>query len=152
MKNELSKETFTFLGIVQDVLHIFVTEVVILVRRLLLNKRSDNYWFCPSCTKPALHAVFVEKDIEERCQLFFETVEKRIKKIEEGNTSIFSSLETVMKNTEDRNITIRSELDKLEDRKIPVKNKFLFNNPQQINQMKTRRLIQSRPIITLKNL
>ena len=35
----------------------------------LLNERSDNYGFCPSCTKPALHAVFVEKDIEERCQV-----------------------------------------------------------------------------------
>ena len=46
--------------------------------------------------KPALHAVFVEKDIEERCQIFFETVEKRIKKIEEDNTSISSSLEIVM--------------------------------------------------------
>ena len=46
--------------------------------------------------KPALHAVFVEKDIEERCQIFFETVEKWIKKIEEDNTSISSSLETVM--------------------------------------------------------
>ena len=52
----------------------------------------------------------------QKFQKFFETVEKRIKKIEEDNTSIFSSLETVMKNTEDRNITIRSELDKLEDR------------------------------------
>ena len=47
----------------------------------LLTERSDNYWFCPSCTKPALHAVFVEKDIEESCQIFFETVEKRIKKL-----------------------------------------------------------------------
>ena len=52
----------------------------------------------------------------QKFQKFFETVEKRIKKIEEDNTSTFSSLETVMKNTEDRNITIRSELDKLEDR------------------------------------
>ena len=77
----------------------------------LLNERSDNYWFCPSCTKPALHVVFVEKDIEEKWSYW-----KKSKKIEEDNTSIFSSLETVMKNTEDRNITIRSELDKLEDR------------------------------------
>ena len=35
MKTVLSKETFKFLGIVQDVLHIFVTNVVILVRGLL---------------------------------------------------------------------------------------------------------------------
>ena len=35
MKTVLSKETFKCLGIVQDVPHIFVTNVVILVRRLL---------------------------------------------------------------------------------------------------------------------
>ena len=56
-----------------------------------------------------------------------------------------------MKNAEDTNITIGNELDKLED-KIPVKNKFLFNSSQQINQMKVRSLIQSWPIITLNNL
>ena len=46
----------------------------------LLNKRSDNYWFYPSCTKRALHADF-EKGIEERCQIVFETVGKRVNKI-----------------------------------------------------------------------
>ena len=35
MKILLSKKTFKFLGIVQDVPHIFVTNIVILVRRLL---------------------------------------------------------------------------------------------------------------------
>ena len=35
MKIVLSKETFTFLGNVQDVPHIFVTNVVIFVTRLL---------------------------------------------------------------------------------------------------------------------
>ena len=35
MKTVPSQETFSFLGIVQDVPHIFVTNVVILVRRLL---------------------------------------------------------------------------------------------------------------------
>ena len=35
MKTVLSKETFKFLGTVQDVLHIFVNNIVILVRRLL---------------------------------------------------------------------------------------------------------------------
>ena len=34
MKSVLSKETFKFLGIVQDVPHVFVTNVVILMRRL----------------------------------------------------------------------------------------------------------------------
>ena len=99
--------------------------------------------------KTALHAVFIEKDIEEKCLIFFETVEKRIG---EDNTSVFSFSEPVMKNTEDRNITIRNELDKLEDRIAFCEKKNLINNPQQINQMKTRRLIQNRPLRTLKNL
>ena len=108
----------------------------------LLNKQSDNYWFCPSCTKPALHAVFVEKDIEERCQIFFETVEKRIKKIEEDNTSIFSSLETIMKNTEDRNITIRSKLDKLEDR-IDSCEKQIFIQQSSTNKSDENQMLDS---------
>ena len=47
----------------------------------LIDEQSDNYWFCPSCTKRTLHVVFVEKDIVERCIVFFETVKKRIKKM-----------------------------------------------------------------------
>ena len=113
----------------------------------LLNERSDNYWFCPRCTKPALHAVFVEKDIEERCQIFFETVEKRIKKTEEDNTSIFSSLETRMKNIEDRNITIRNELsDKLEDR-IDSCEKQIFIQQSSTNQSDENQMFDSESAI-----
>ena len=25
----------------------------------LLNKRTNNYWFCPTCAKPALNAVWI---------------------------------------------------------------------------------------------
>ena len=71
----------------------------------LLNERSDNYWFCPSCTKPALHVVFVEKGIEEKWNYW-----KKNKKIEEDNTSIFSSLETVMKNTEEETFLSETNL------------------------------------------
>ena len=48
----------------------------------LLNDRNDNYWFCPDCTKPALTAIFIDKDIEEKCQNFFKTLESRIIKLE----------------------------------------------------------------------
>ena len=44
----------------------------------LLNSRADNYWFCPDCAKPALNAVFVEKDIEERCSNFLEAMESKL--------------------------------------------------------------------------
>ena len=37
----------------------------------LLNNRNDNYWFCPDCAKPALSAIFMDKDIEGKCQSYF---------------------------------------------------------------------------------
>ena len=47
----------------------------------LLEEQSDNYWLCPNCTKPALNAVFVEKDIKIKCQIYLEPFERRIKKL-----------------------------------------------------------------------
>ena len=46
----------------------------------LFNNRTDNYWFCPNCAKPALNAVFVEKDKEERCVIFVESISKKVRK------------------------------------------------------------------------
>ena len=57
-----------------------------------------------------------------------------------------------MKNTEDRKINIRNELDKLKEMIVSCEDEFLINSPQQMNQVKTRRLIQSWSIRTLKNL
>ena len=39
-------------------------------------------WFCPDCAKLALTAIFIDKDIEEKCQNFFKTLESRIIKLE----------------------------------------------------------------------
>ena len=33
----------------------------------ILNGRNENYWFCPDCAKLALNAIFMDKDIEEKC-------------------------------------------------------------------------------------
>ena len=153
MKTLQSKETFTFLGIVQDVPHIFVTSVVILVRRL--SNFLTNDLIITGFVRVAqnsLYTLSLLKDIEDRCQIFSEAIKERIKKIEENNTFIFSSLETIMKNTEDRKINIRNELDKLKEAIVSCENEFLINSPQQMNQVKTRRLIQSWSIRTLKNL
>ena len=32
----------------------------------ILNERANNYWFCLTCTKPLLNAVFLDKDIDEK--------------------------------------------------------------------------------------
>ena len=50
----------------------------------LLNDRNDDYWFCPDCAKPTLTATFIDKDIEEKCQNFFKTLESKIIKLEHG--------------------------------------------------------------------
>ena len=63
----------------------------------LLNNHTDNYWFCPNCAKPALNAVFVEKDIKEKCAIFLESISKRVTVSEENsqaNSNNFKNLET----------------------------------------------------------
>ena len=44
----------------------------------LLNVRSDNFCFCPDCAKSALN----DKDIEEKCQIYIDSIESRLIKIE----------------------------------------------------------------------
>ena len=48
----------------------------------LLNNRNGNYWFCLDCAKPTLNAIFMDKNIEEKCQLYFSLVEPRIVDLE----------------------------------------------------------------------
>ena len=82
MKILQSKETFTFLGIVQDVPHIFVTSVVILVRRL--SNFLTNDLIITGFVRVAqnsLYTLSLLKDIEDRCQIFSEAIKERIKKL-----------------------------------------------------------------------
>ena len=37
----------------------------------LLNNKNDNNWFCSDCGKPALTAIFTDKEFEEKCQKRF---------------------------------------------------------------------------------
>ena len=48
----------------------------------LLNERTNNYWFCPTCAKPAFNAVFLDTDIVERCKIFLNSIEARISNLE----------------------------------------------------------------------
>ena len=54
----------------------------------LLNHRNDNYWFCPDCTKPALHAIFMDKDTEEKQQSYFSLLEPRIVDFEKHSINL----------------------------------------------------------------
>ena len=68
----------------------------------LFNNCTGNYWFCPNCAKPALNAVFDEKDIEERCTIFLESISKRVAVLEENiqtNSSNHKALETSIERT-----------------------------------------------------
>ena len=144
MKIVLSKETFTFLGIVQDVPHIFATNVVILVRRLLNFLTNDLIitGFVRVAQNPLYTLSLLKKILKKGAKYFLKLLKKKIKKIEEDNTSIFWSLETIVKNMEDRNITIRSKLDKLEDR-IDSCEKQIFIQQSSTNKSDENQMLDS---------
>ena len=48
----------------------------------LLNEHTNNYWFCPSCRNSAFNAVFLDKDIDETCKIFFDNMKARISNFE----------------------------------------------------------------------
>ncbi len=43
---------------------------------------DDCHWYCFKCKEPALHAVRDDREIEERCQEFFEKINERLEKVE----------------------------------------------------------------------
>ena len=82
METVLSKKTLKILGIVQNVLHIFVTNVVIIVRRLL-NFLKNNLIiidFVRVAQNPLYTLSLLKKILKKDANFFFESVEKRIKK------------------------------------------------------------------------
>ena len=74
----------------------------------LLSNRTDNYWFCPNCTKAALNAVFVEKDIEERCSIFLESISKRVRVLDENSQANSSNLKALETSIERNDLNINS--------------------------------------------
>ena len=48
----------------------------------LLNEGTDNYLFCPACTKPELNAVFLDKDVDELCKIFLDSMKARTDNLE----------------------------------------------------------------------
>ena len=119
----------------------------------LLNNRTDNYWFCPNRNKPALNAVFVEKDIEERCAIFLESISKRVTVLEENSQAHSSNLKALENSIEHNNFNINSCLSSFENLKervdflkktntkqvpptINPSNIVSANSPTLINQLK----------------
>ena len=78
MKIVLSKETFTFLGIVQDVPHIFVTNVVIFVTRLL--NFLTNYLIIIGFVRVAQNLLYTLSLLKKILKKN-ETIERRVKKL-----------------------------------------------------------------------
>ena len=82
METVLSKKTLKILGIVQNVPHIFVTNVAIIVRRLL-NFLKNNLIiidFVRVAQNPLYTLSLLKKILKKDANFFFESVEKRIKK------------------------------------------------------------------------
>ena len=65
----------------------------------LLNDRNDNHWFCPGCAKPALNAIFMEKDIEGKCQSYFSLLEPRIVDLKEHSINLKSQINKKVDNS-----------------------------------------------------
>ena len=86
----------------------------------LLNNRTDNYWFCPNCAKPALNAVFVEIDIEERFAIFLESISKRVTVLEESSQAHSSNLKALETSIERSNLNTNSCLSSFENLKERV--------------------------------
>ena len=61
----------------------------------LLNDRNDNYWFCLDCAKPALNAIFIDKDIEEKCQPYFSLLEHGIVDLEKHSINLKSQINNI---------------------------------------------------------
>ena len=124
----------------------------------LLNNRTDNYWFWPNCTKPALNAVIVEKDIEERCAIFLlESISNRVAVLEENSQAHLSNLKALETSIEHNNLNIHSclssfknlkervdFLEKTNTKQVPLTinpgNIVSANSPTLINQLKDWKL------------
>ena len=125
----------------------------------LLSNRTDNYWFCPNCTKAALNAVFVEKDTEEKCSIFLESISKRVRVLEENSQANSSNLKALETSIERNNLNISSclsnfknlkekvdFLEKTNTKQVPStinpRNIVLTSGPTLINQLKDWKLIK----------
>ena len=78
MKAVLSKETFKFLGFAQDVPNIFVTNVVILVRRLLnfLTKDLIITGFVRVAQNPVYTLSLLKKILKKDAKYFLKLLKK----------------------------------------------------------------------------
>ena len=65
----------------------------------LLNERTDNFWFCPDCAKPALNVIFFDKDIDERRQSYLAIVEPRLQNLENSNKLVLHKVKNSISNT-----------------------------------------------------
>ena len=144
----------------------FCSECCVLDQQIicLLNICIDNYWFCPNCTKPALNIVFVEKDIEERCAVFLESISERVTVLEENSQAHSSNLKALETSIERNNLNINSCLSNFENLKervdflkktnteqvpptINPSNIESANSPTLINQLEDWQLLQNNLII-----
>ena len=63
----------------------------------LLNEGTDNYLFCPACTKPELNAVFLDKDVDELCKIFLDSMKARTDNLESKQFSTKNSVKFLKK-------------------------------------------------------
>lgn len=60
----------------------------------------------PTCTKPVLNAVFLDKNVDERCTLFFDSMKSRIANLESEQSSSKNSVKILENTVAQNNSTV----------------------------------------------
>lgn len=60
----------------------------------------------PTCTKPVLNAVFLDKNVDEKCTLFFDSMKSRIANLESEQSSSKNSVKILENTVAQNNSTV----------------------------------------------
>ena len=77
----------------------------------MMSCRPDMHWFCSVCEIPAMSAVHADKEIEERCEAYFQIITDKIDKmqVEIGNKAENVEVESVKADI----VTVSNRVDKV---------------------------------------
>ena len=78
------------------------------------NECTSNYWFCPTCTKPTLNAVFLDKDMDERCKVFLDSIKARITNLESEQFSTKNFVKVLEDTLEKNNLAVTCYIEMLD--------------------------------------
>ena len=98
--------------------HFTVAEI-----RVMKNQALGAIWFCVDCQKPAWKSVMIDKEIDERCQEYFDKMEQRLDELEKkvDKKADNSELQAVSKSLTDTRNQVKVDTAELEQLKKDFK-------------------------------